>query len=57
MYTIVYSANNNLFLAINEVEKKVISLKAKGYIEQGSVSVSSLGIDGLYVVAQAMIKE
>ena len=56
MYTIVYSANSNLFMAITEVEKKVISLKTKGYVEQGSVSVSSVGIDGLYVVAQAMIK-
>ena len=56
MYTIVSSSNNFLSSAISEVEKKVNKLKSEGWVEQGGVSVSSMGTNGLYVVAQSMKK-
>lgn len=56
MYKIVYYDSKLLSHAIEQVEKSVNTLKNEGWIEQGSVSVSSMGIDGFYIVAQAMIK-
>lgn len=57
MYKIVAYDSKLLSHAIEQVEKTVNTLKNEGWIEHGSVSVSSMGIDGFYIVAQAMIKD
>ena len=56
MYKVVYAEKLDLYNAIEDVEKEVKELKSQGWVEQGGVSVSSQGIDGNYVVSQAMKK-
>ena len=56
MYRIIRAEEQILSTAIEVVELQVEELKQNGWIEQGGVSVSSMGINGFYVVSQAMKK-
>lgn len=57
MYKIICFTESFLGVAVDKVQNAVELLKINGWVEQGGVSVSSQGVDGNYVVAQAMVKK